>query len=125
MMLSNQKTPMLAKAVVALALLAQAARAKDFRVQFNVETTSGPGSFIVRVHEDWAPIGAARFKEAVEAGFYDDTRTLRAPTLFFGGSVVSGPATGRLFPRHPFVYGTIRVIRRSGHICIMAFQNDQ
>ena len=94
---SREHTPMLAKAVVALALLAQAARAKDFRVQFNVETTSGPGSFIVRVHEDWAPIGAARFKEAVEAGFYDDTRTLRAPTLFLGRLSCEWACDGQAF----------------------------
>ena len=46
----------------------------DFTVQFDVVTTDGPGSFQVLVHEDWAPIGAARFRELVEAKFYDDTR---------------------------------------------------
>ncbi len=43
-------------------------RAPDrFRVAF--ETTAG--SFVVEVHRDWAPIGADRFYNLVEAGFYD------------------------------------------------------
>jgi len=28
-----------------------------FRVKFTVEPTGGPGSFVIKVHEDWAPIG--------------------------------------------------------------------
>ena len=35
------------------------------------------GSVVVEVHEDWAPIGAARFLELVDADFYDDTRFFR------------------------------------------------
>lgn len=49
----------------------------DFRVKFDVLTSTGEGSFVLRVHKDWAPIGAARFKELVEAKFYDDTRFYR------------------------------------------------
>ena len=49
----------------------------DFRVKFEVEVRSGTKEFTVLVHEDWAPIGAARFKELVEARFYDDTRFFR------------------------------------------------
>mmetsp|Transcript_13148 Transcript_13148/g.15934 ORF Transcript_13148/g.15934 Transcript_13148/m.15934 type:complete len:202 (-) Transcript_13148:161-766(-) len=48
-----------------------------FSVEFKVETTKGEDSFIVDVHPDWAPIGAARFKELVEAQFYDDIRFFR------------------------------------------------
>ena len=72
--------------------VAGVAAAKDFRVQFNVETTTGPASFIVRVHEEWAPIGAARFKEAVEAGFYDDTRFFRVIPSFMVQFGLSGNA---------------------------------
>ena len=47
---------------------------KTFRVRFDVQTTAGTQNFTVLVHEDWAPIGAARFRELVDAKFYDDTR---------------------------------------------------
>jgi peptidyl-prolyl cis-trans isomerase A (cyclophilin A) len=39
-----------------------------YRVKF--DTTKGP--FIVEVHRDWAPRGADRFHELIEARFYDD-----------------------------------------------------
>jgi peptidyl-prolyl cis-trans isomerase A (cyclophilin A) len=45
----------------------------EFRVKF--ETSKG--DFVLQVHPSWAPRGAARFRELVEAGFYDDTRFFR------------------------------------------------
>mmetsp|Transcript_36963 Transcript_36963/g.69104 ORF Transcript_36963/g.69104 Transcript_36963/m.69104 type:complete len:202 (+) Transcript_36963:16-621(+) len=62
----------------------------DFRVKFDVVTTAGEGSFVVKVHEDWAPIGAARFKEAVEAKFYDDIRFFRVIPSFMVQFGLSG-----------------------------------
>lgn len=38
------------------------------------------GDFVVAVHEDWAPIGAARFLELVEMGFYNEARFFRVVT---------------------------------------------
>ena len=66
--------------------------AADFRVKFDVITTGGAKSFTVLVHEDWAPIGAARFKELVEAGFYDDTRFFRVIPTFMVQFGLSGTA---------------------------------
>ena len=61
----------------------------DFRVKFDVITTDGyssqnteSGSFVLRVHEDWAPIGAAHFKKLVLKGHYDDTRFFRVIPSF-------------------------------------------
>ena len=44
---------------------------------YHVLFETSRGEFIVEVHEDWAPIGAARYRELVEAGFYDDCRFFR------------------------------------------------
>jgi hypothetical protein len=59
---------------VSAVLLAAVAAAADFRVKFEVEVPSGAKEFTVLVHEDWSPIGAGRFRELVEAKFYDNTR---------------------------------------------------
>lgn len=63
---------------------------KDFRVRFDVETSSGAEKFSVRVHRKWAPLGAARFRELVEAGFYDDTRFFRVIPSFMVQFGLSG-----------------------------------
>jgi len=44
----------------------------------------------LKVHGDWAPIGAARFKELVEAEFYHDTRFFRVIPSFMVQFGLSG-----------------------------------
>ena len=59
------------------------------------------------VHEDWAPIGAARFKELVEEKFYDDTRFFRVIPTFMvqfglnGDPDVSSKCVGRRLCSEP------------------------
>jgi hypothetical protein len=82
---------------VAALLLTAGAAAADFRVKFEVEVPSGTKEFTVLVHEDWAPIGAARFRELVEAKFYDDTRCVAG----VGVGVGSPSSSRRNLPHGP------------------------
>ena len=61
----------------ALLLLIAVARASFTRVKFDVITTAGADSFVVRVHETWAPRGAQHFLELVAAEYFDDSRFFR------------------------------------------------
>ena len=55
-------------------------------VVFNVSILDGHsnrnGSFIVEVHPEWAPRGAARFVELVESSFFDGASFFRVITSF-------------------------------------------
>eukprot|EP00928_Gymnodinium_smaydae_P064510 TRINITY_DN47813_c0_g1_i1.p1 TRINITY_DN47813_c0_g1~~TRINITY_DN47813_c0_g1_i1.p1 ORF type:complete len:178 (+),score=33.61 TRINITY_DN47813_c0_g1_i1:97-630(+) len=51
----------------------------DYKVKFTIVTSPSEASksFVVQVHNDWAPIGAQRFKELVEDKNFDDGRFYR------------------------------------------------
>jgi peptidyl-prolyl cis-trans isomerase A (cyclophilin A) len=49
-----------------------------YKVRF--ETSQGP--FVLEVHRDWAPLGAARFEELVKDRFYDGARFFRVVPNF-------------------------------------------
>ncbi|MEO0600334.1 MAG: peptidylprolyl isomerase [Myxococcota bacterium] len=56
-----------------------------------METTTGPVT--LEIHEDWAPIGAARFRALVEAGFYDDAKFFRVlPNFVVQWGIAADPA---------------------------------
>ncbi len=44
---------------------------------FRVKVETSAGSFVVEVHRDWAPVGAARFEELVRKKYFDDSRFFR------------------------------------------------
>jgi peptidyl-prolyl cis-trans isomerase A (cyclophilin A) len=44
---------------------------------FYVKMETSKGDVVIEVHPDWAPLGAAHFKELVEQKFYDECRFFR------------------------------------------------
>lgn len=67
-----------------------------FRVKF--ETTAG--DFLVEVHREWAPVGAQRFYELIEDGFYNDCRFFRVVPGFVVQFGINGtPAKHRKWDR--------------------------
>lgn len=77
-------------------LLAIAQAQGDFRVKFDIRTDRDEGregtlrSFVIHAHDKWAPLGAAHFKELVEAKYYDDTRFFRVIPDFMVQFGISG-----------------------------------
>lgn len=62
---------------------------KIFKVRF--ETSKGP--FVMEVHRDWAPIGAARFEELIKAKYYDGARFFRVvPNFVIQFGLAASPA---------------------------------
>lgn len=54
---------------------------KDANV-YKVKFECSNGTFVVEVHKDWAPIGAARFEELVKSGFLNGDRFFRVVPNF-------------------------------------------
>lgn len=60
-----------------------------YRVRF--DTSKGP--VIIEVHPEWAPLGAARFRELVEAKFFDGARFFRVvPNFVVQFGLAANPA---------------------------------
>jgi peptidyl-prolyl cis-trans isomerase A (cyclophilin A) len=53
-----------------------------------LETTEG--DVVIQVHRDWAPLGADRFYNLAEGGFYDDTRVYRVVDGFMAQFGLNG-----------------------------------
>jgi homoserine O-acetyltransferase len=74
-----------------------------FQVRF--ETTQG--AFVVEAHPEWAPQGAARFRELVSAKYFDDSRFFRVVAKFIaqfgiaGDPEVTAAWKGRTIPDDP------------------------
>ncbi len=56
--------------------------AKPMPDVYKVKLETSKGDIVVEVHRDWAPIGAARFQELVEAKFFDECRFFRVVPNF-------------------------------------------
>lgn len=57
---------------------------------YRVKFTTTEGDFVIEVHPDWAPRGAARFRELVESGFYDDCAFFRVLDGFMAQCGING-----------------------------------
>jgi peptidyl-prolyl cis-trans isomerase A (cyclophilin A) len=81
---------------------------------FIVDVTTSKGDFAIEVNPSWAPNGAARFRELVDIGFYNDVRFFRVLDGFVAQFGINGtPATNsmwssRTIPDDPVVRSNTR-----------------
>jgi len=54
----------------------------DLPEPYRVAVEASNGTFVLEIYPEWAPIGAARFREATEAGVYDGARFCRVVPNF-------------------------------------------
>ena len=73
----SQASTMYRLLVLSLSLALLLSPCLAYRVKFDVSVPSGDASFVMDVNPQWAPIGAARFKELVESKFFDGCRFFR------------------------------------------------
>jgi len=79
-LLTMSSLPLLASKSLAADESTSASSLEPFKVLFTVQTDAkqnDTSEIEIEVRPDWAPIAAARFKELVESGFYNDSRFVR------------------------------------------------
>lgn len=60
---------------------------------YKVRLDTSKGSIIVEVHPEWAPVGAERFRQLVEAGYYNGARFFRiVPNFVVQFGIAANPA---------------------------------
>eukprot|EP00927_Polykrikos_kofoidii_P030561 TRINITY_DN2628_c1_g1_i1.p1 TRINITY_DN2628_c1_g1~~TRINITY_DN2628_c1_g1_i1.p1 ORF type:complete len:205 (+),score=30.52 TRINITY_DN2628_c1_g1_i1:76-690(+) len=78
------------------ALVCPSTVSASFHVRFMVSNLDGQpgseheGSFVMEIHEEWAPLGAERFKEMIESDFFTDVRFFRVIEGFMAQFGISG-----------------------------------
>jgi cyclophilin family peptidyl-prolyl cis-trans isomerase len=77
------------------------------------ETSQGP--FVVAVHRDWAPLGAARFYALVRHGYFDEQRFFRVRAGFIAQFGLHGdPSVIALWKGRVLADDSARVTNRRG-----------
>jgi len=78
--------------LLCLSLLLSVTLAEDpWQVEFTVNLGKGDvDTFVMTVHPDWAPLGAARFKTLVEEDFFNHVRFFRVISGFMAQFGIHG-----------------------------------
>ena len=70
--------------------------------QFKAEFTTSKGKFVVEVTREWAPLGADRFYNLVNRGFYNNNRFFRVlPNFVVQFGINGDPEIAKKWTAHP------------------------
>ncbi|MCC7499000.1 MAG: peptidylprolyl isomerase, partial [Bryobacterales bacterium] len=95
---------------------AEGAKPEADKNAFKVKFETSRGNFIVEVHPDWAPLGAARFKQLVQDKYFDGARFFRVlPGFVVQFGLAADPAKTRKWDK-PFKDDPVLRTNRIGSI---------
>ena len=84
---------------------------------FTVRMATTKGDIVIDVKPDWAPRGAARFKELVEVGYYDDNRIFRViPNFVVQFGMHGDPAANKKAEENRILDDRVKVSNKRGTV---------
>src|SRR5260370_31864359 len=84
-----------------------------YRIRFQ----TSKGDFLLQVNKDWAPLGAERFFQLVQSGFYDGARFFRVISGFMAQFGISGdPKIHSLWRLSPILDAPLKQSNSNGRI---------
>lgn len=84
---------------------------------YKVKMVTTKGEVIIQVHPEWAPRGAARFRELVEAGYYDDNRIFRVvPGFVIQVGMHGDPGVNAAWDEKTILDDPVRVSNKRGYV---------
>ena len=103
--------------------LAQAVKPKEPKPledtsPFKVKLECSNGTIELEINPEWAPLGAARFKDAVEAGVYDEARFFRVvPNFVVQFGIAGDPEAAREWKEATFKDDPVKESNVRGTLC--------
>jgi peptidyl-prolyl cis-trans isomerase A (cyclophilin A) len=84
---------------------------------FDVRFETTKGDVLLRVHRNWAPMGADRFYNLVKIGYFDDTAFFRVLPGFMAQFGISGdPEVNRIWRKSEIPDDSVRESNRRGYL---------
>ena len=84
---------------------------------YRVKFQTSKGDFLLQVNKDWAPLGAERFFQLVQSGFYDGARFFRVLSGFMAQFGIAGdPKVQSLWRMSPILDDPVKQTNSKGRI---------
>jgi len=84
---------------------------------FRVKLETGKGDIVLQIHKEWAPLGADRFYQLVQSGFFDGARFFRMISGFMVQFGIAGdPKVQSLWRMSPLLDDPVKQSNTRGRI---------
>ena len=84
---------------------------------YRVKLETGKGDIVLEIHKDWAPLGADRFYQLVQSGFFDGARVFRVISGFMVQFGIAGdPKVQSLWRMSPLMDDPVKQSNAKGRI---------